>query len=669
MPYATVKLVPGVRVEQTPTLLTANIVASNNIRWRGGLPEKIGGWSAFYGSPINGIARALWAWQDINGVDHLAVASGVGADQGGITIITGGVATDVSPSFSLTSSVVLAYTITTTIGSSTVTITDPNLSSIVFPLKFPLGIVLSSPISIGGIILQGTYQVSSVITPDQYTILVGAAATSNSSTYVIPSYTTVAGSAIVTIAFPNHGLSVGSTWTVTFTPAVVGGIHFGGFYTVATVPDANHFTIVAPTLAASSTTVTTGILISYYGPQVTFGGGVIAPTGNWTLANFGSLLVAAEQNGPVFIWNPIGAGLLATIVANAPIIVEGIFVAMPQEMIVAYGASVLGVQDPMLVAWTDAGIYNSWIPTASNQAGSYRLTRGSMIVGGLQGPQQALLWTDVGIWVMSYVGYPNVWGFYEIAQGCGLIGQFGAMVIGSAVYWMGHSGFWVYSNGAVQPLPCEVWDVLFPDGIDSSNYGRIRAAANTSFNEGTWYYPSAAGNGENDSYVRFNVLTGEWDYGSLGVSAWIDDNIFGQPISAMINVDGHDCTVMSMETTSDANGVAIPWSYTTGFFALTEGEDKVFVDFIMPDFKWKRFPQSDSVSETISFTLYTQDYPDAAAGEGVATYGPYAVTSATGAIEVRCRGRYFSAQISGDDLNKWSRLGGIRFRYSPDGRN
>jgi hypothetical protein len=299
-----------------------------------------------------------------------------------------------------------------------------------------------------------------------------------------------------------------------------------------------------------------------------------------------------------------------------------------------------------------------------------------------------MLWTDVGLWAMAYVGYPNVFGFNEIAQGCGLIAKGAIAVYGPMVFWMSRDAFWMYTNGAVQRLQCDVWDIVIKNlNNKRDNYGNyiyfshIRGAANSGYDEVTFHFPSMASTtGENDSWVKYNTVTGEWDYslsvpqlGMVGktpiqISAWIDQNIFGHPISSMIASDGENSLIHQHEMGMDANGQPINWMIQTGFFMLSEGEDKVFVDLCIPDFRWRRWQQAQSVSAQVQITLYTAEYPDDPEETWI-PYGPFVVTNATGAFEPRCRGRYFFALIQGNDTGSFVRLGGIKFRFAPDGRN
>ncbi len=158
--------------------------------------------------------------------------------------------------------------------------------------------------------------------------------------------------------------------------------------------------------------------------------------------------------------------------------------------------------------------------------------------------------------------------------------------------------------------------------------------------------------------MKFNPVTGEWDYalsipqdGMVGntpinVTAWIDNNIFGHPISSMIDSGGANSIIMQHEMTADANGQPINWMVRTGFFMLSDGEDKVFVDYMLPDFRWRRWQQPQSVSAQVQITLYTAEEPDDPEDQ-YAVYGPYVLTNASGGIEPRCRGALFLRGDSG----------------------
>jgi hypothetical protein len=533
MPFQTVKLTPGVHAEQTPLLLQAAIVQSNLIRWRDGLPEKMGGWTKFFyidpGPPpqnirpsvLPGPIRELWPWADFSGKFYLAA----GGDQG-LSVITTGINTPITPV------------------------------------------------------------------------------------------------------------------------------------------------------------------------------GVTAP--DWCLVNFGQNLIAQAEGFGIYEWD-IGSGGPAALIPGKtaagvamswigpPSRTTGMFLAMPQQQLVAYGCSgvpdatthVEGPFDPMLVRFSDNATQSDWVASVANQAGSFRLPRGSRIVAGIQAPMQAMLWTDIGLWMMTYIGYPDVWGFSEVAQECGLIAKKAVGVCGGQVFWMSRDRFWTFTSGQVAPLPCEVYDAIFQN-LNINLVSKIRCGTNAGFDEVFWFYPSLATQHpsalqENDSFVKFNRVTGEWDYGTpidvfggnanggLMVSDWIDMNVFGHPISAMTGATGTVSQLMMHETGRDADTAAMDWWFRTGLFLLSEGEDFIFVDRCRPDFRWRQFSDAASSSAQIQITLYSQDDSDNPTKPPVA-YGPFLCSASSGPFDPRARGRYFSFKVEGDDLGSFARLGAVKFRFQPDGR-
>ena len=722
MAFMTVKLLPGVHTEQSALLLQAGIISSNLIRFKDGLAEKLGGWvqAPFLSNPVlPGLIRALWAWEDFSSIKHLAAAGDAGL------FVPTDAAYNITPKF-YTDNVspgVGAFSVTA--GSNIVTVTDPNLPSITDAAT----VIFQSHLSIGGIILFGTYAVATGGTgpPTTYTFLAREPALFTVTSGGVASFATTAGSEIVQVTLPDHGLAVGGVFVLTLPQTLTGsGIVLQGLYTVLSVLDVNNFTIGAQQIATASVSGIFenggNVALTYWTasvpPSSSIGWGEggwgeygwggtntgispplpgqpvtktsfpwppgSAPSLDWSLTNFGQTLIALPEGGPFFQWDPTSGASSATEIPTAPIAANGFFLAMPQQQLVAYGASLNYIQDPMLVRWSDNADYTDWVATVSNQAGSYRLTRGSRIVGGIQAPQQAMLWTDVGFWLMTYIGYPDVWGFAEVAQGCGLIAKKAVCVVGTNVMWMGINGFWTYSGGQTQKLPCEVWDAIYQNlDTDPEALKHIRCAANSGFDEFWCFFPSLSGAGENDSYVKRNMVSGEWDYGTffdpvtsmqggLPVSDWQDANIYGAPISAMSQQNGTSL-IVQQETGFDADGppgapAPLHWWFKTGLFLLAEGEVFVFVDRMYPDFKWSNFKNQNFESSTVKITLYTQNEPDNP-NSPPAAFGPFLCTNSSGPVDPRARGRYFSALIEGNDLGSFTRMGGLKFRFSPDGQN
>lgn len=692
MPHASVSLVDGVNENRTPTLNQFALSVSQLIRYQYDnqnniLAQKLGGWQKFYSSTMPAPVRALTAWEDTDGITHL----GYGAENIGLTgeaqlgVITNGSLQVITPT-ATTDNVTPAAS--TTAGSPIVTITDattPNISA-------PDSVYIETHISVGGLILFGLYAATSVGSTTYSVVATDVLgnplpAPSTSTTTTVASFTTSMGSNRVTVTLANHGFSIGSTYPV-LVSTTVGGLTLLGNYIVQSVPTANTFTIFAASQASSSATGSINggnarYLYSYgigalppssgYGVGAYGAGGYGIGTGSgpipgtpisatdWTLDYWGEIFLSTPINGtefqPIYQWNPLSGAPIASAISNAPPLNDGFFVAMPQRQIVAWGTTFTGVQDPLLIRWCDVNNFNVWVAQVTNQAGSFRLTRGSRIVGGLQGPQQGLIWTDIDLWSMQYVGPPYVYAFNEIGTGCGLISRKAAAAINGVIYWMGPSQFFTLTQNGVQPLSCPVWDVMFQD-LDQTNLNKIRIAVNSRFNEVSWYYPTMSSGGEVAAYVKYNYAIGLWDYGLLARSAWIDQSVLGPPIGA----DPDLLYIYQHETSPDADGQAMLPSLQTGYFVLNEGDEKTFVDQVWPDAKWGYYGGTQNA--TLLLTFYVADYP----GDTPRQFGPFTLTQSTQYVTPRFRGRLVSIGLSSNDVGSFWRLGRMRYRFQADGK-
>lgn len=391
---------------------------------------------------------------------------------------------------------------------------------------------------------------------------------------------------------------------------------------------------------------------------------------DWTLDNWGEILIACPNNvnsdpgqpdnykigGGIFYYQPDAGAPIATIISTAPPANNGIFVSMPQRQLVAWGSTFTGIQDPLLIRWSDVGDFNTWAGTVTNQAGSYRIPKGSKIVGCIQGPQQGLVWTDLAVWAMQYIGPPYVYSFNEIGTGCGLIAPKASISMNGVVYWMSQSQFFKLSGGGVEPIACPIWDVIFQD-LDTDNLDKIRIAPNSRFGEVTWYYPTTGNGGEVSHYVKYNIYLNQWDFGVLGRTAWINQSVFGPPIGATT-----DNVIVQHETSTDADGQAMNSYFQTGYFQLNDGDLLTFIDQWWPDAKWGYYGGEQNAN--LKLTFYVTQY----AGDNPIAYGPFTLTKATDYVTPRLRGRLVSIKIESDDVGTFWRLGNMRYRWQQDGK-
>lgn len=751
MARSTLKLIPGVDVIKTPVLNEAALSSTNLIRFlpdrnQLGLPQKLGGWVAYYNAPLTSTVRALKGYADLNGVNHLAIGC-----TSELALLTSGNLQDITPLIYADN---IAPNFSTTVGSTTVTVIDPNLTASILDY-----VEFITPVSVGGIVLTGPYLITSVAgttytitaaSPATFTvskaIIVGSISSTTLSVTSVTSgtlvigqslsgigvttgttltagagaswttsisqsagsttitayggsvyqFSTSSGSQVVTCIFANHGYSAGSQFYVGVSTSV-GGLVVYGLYTVLSVTDANTFTFSVGNTATSTAgpvPINSGqASINYYnavsaqpigtgygvggygvggyglGTASTTPPGTPITASDWTLDNFGQNLIACPAGGAIYSYTVNSGVASAQLVSSqAPLVNDGVFVAMPQRQVVAWGSSFTLQQDPLLIRWSDVSDSTVWIGTAQNQAGSYRIPTGSKIVTCVQAAQQGLIWTDLDLWAMQYIGAPLVYGFNKIGANCGAISRKCVGQLNNTVYWMSQKQFFMNAGQGPQPMPCPVWDVIYQNlktGNDANGIPytqHIRCGVNSQFNEITWYYPSTnSTNGENDSYVKYNTVLNQWDFGSLGRTAWIDQSVLGPPIGS-----GTDNYLYQHEIGNDAaNGtqaVAMNSTMQTGYFEIADADNIMFVDQIWPDMKWGTY--SGTNNATVNMTFYATNYP----GDTPIVYGPYFMTQATEYISVRIRARLIAINVSSNDVGTFWRLGGIRYRAAPDGK-
>jgi len=751
MARSTLKLIPGVDVIKTPVLNEAALSSTNLIRFlpdrnQLGLPQKLGGWVAYYNAPLTSTVRALKGYADLNGVNHLAIGC-----TSELALLTSGNLQDITPLIYADN---IAPNFSTTVGSTTVTVIDPNLTASTLDY-----VEFITPVSVGGIVLTGPYLITSVAgttytitaaSPATFTVskavIVGSISSTTLSVTSVTSgtlvigqslsgtgvttgttltagagaswttsisqsagsttitayggsvyqFSTSSGSQVVTCLFANHGYSAGSQFYVGVSTSV-GGLVVYGLYTVLSVTDANTFTFSVGNTATSTAgpvPINSGqASINYYnavsaqpigtgygvggygvggyglGTSSTAAPGTPITASDWSLDNFGQNLIACPAGGAIYSYT-INSGVASAqlVSSQAPLVNDGVFVAMPQRQVVAWGSSFTLQQDPLLIRWSDVSDSTVWIGTAQNQAGSYRIPTGSKIVTCVQAAQQGLIWTDLDLWAMQYIGAPLVYGFNKIGANCGAISRKCVGQLNNTVYWMSQKQFFMNAGQGPQPMPCPVWDVIYQNlktGNDANGIPytqHIRCGVNSQFNEITWYYPSTnSANGENDSYVKYNTVLNQWDFGSLGRTAWIDQSVLGPPIGS-----GTDNYLYQHEIGNDAaNGtqaVAMNSTMQTGYFEIANADNIMFVDQIWPDMKWGTY--SGTNNATVNMTFYATNYP----GDTPIVYGPYPMTQATEYISVRIRARLIAINISSNDVGTFWRLGGIRYRAAPDGK-
>ena len=679
MTWSPIELLPGLNVELTPAALRAGYSAMDFGRWKAGKFQKLGGWTKYYPLSVGGYPRCSHAWEDLANNQRYGIGTTTE-----LIDITNDKLTEVTPQTLTTSAANPNFT--TTIGSNIVTVIDTSVTTIT-PSD---SVLLNTPISVDGIILYGLFQIASYVSSTSYTIIAPSNALAGvSNGGAVPAFTTASGSSNVTVTFADHGLSVGGDIILPLA-TTVGGIVLQGRYVVTKVTDADNFVVISSVTASSTAGPTSmnsghaGFLYyltadptpvggaygtgtygsGYYGTGQTASGqsGTKLTTTDWTIDNWGELLMASPVNGGLYYWGPSSGYGNVQLVGTAPPFNTGMFMSTTQQMIICYGSTVdggIGVyQDPLLIRWCDVGDFFTWQGTTTNQAGQFRLSQGSRIIGGGATPTMNLIWTDQDLWEMTYIGSQFVFGFHKSGANCGLIAKHAWTSIGGSVYWMTPSAIFQLSGGAVSKVNCPIWDAIFQD-LDTSNVDKCHAGSNSLFGEVEFYYPSLSGGlGICDKRATFNVDEGLWSLSSIQRNTWIDVSGAGNPISA-----DNSGAIYQHETGNDADTSPMnPW-FETGWIYINEGEDVSFIDRVFPDFKWGEYNGIDdaNIQITVSVVKYLGDTP--------VTYGPFNMTKLTKFVSKRMRGRHVKFKVESNDMGSFWRIGHMRMRWMPDGKN
>jgi hypothetical protein len=421
----------------------------------------------------------------------------------------------------------------------------------------------------------------------------------------------------------------------------------------------------------------------------------------WSQSTFGEYLLFNPRGGGIYIWQP-GSGVSpnvgvrgvqlsstsvtpvgwASVVTdvNCPAQVNEIMVSDSSRIVIAFGGTDYlaplgnGEFDPMLIRWTAQESYADWTPTATNQAGSYRLSHGSAIVGASQTRQEILIWTDAAIYSMQYLGPPFVWGFTLLADNISIVSQNAMATASGVVYWMGVDKFYVYS-GRVETLPCPVRTYVFND-INRAQQEQFFAGTNEGYSEVWWFYCSFNSNVV-DRYVIFNYLDRVWYYGSIDRTAWLDSPLRQFPMAASSNnlLVYHEAAVDDGSTNPPS---AINADVQSSDFDIGDGDSYGFVWRMLPDITFDGSTTPAPNKPQVKFTVRPRQNPGSAYGvsqsptiqssQSYAGQQSYNVQEFTEIVYSRVRGRQMAFKIESDTLGTQWQLGVPKIDIRPDGR-
>jgi len=396
----------------------------------------------------------------------------------------------------------------------------------------------------------------------------------------------------------------------------------------------------------------------------------------WTHDNFGEDLLLNIYDSGIFYWDksegldsravPLNSLLGAD--SNTPTIARKILISDRDRHVIAFacdGVGTIGTQDPLLIRFSDQENPLDWTPTATNTAGDLRLSSGSGIITAVETRQQILVWTDISLHAMQYLGAPFTFGIGLISENVTIMSPNAAVAVDDTVYWMGAEEFYVYTGG-VQKLPCSVRQYVFND-FNLNQSEKVFSGLNASFGEIWWFYPSS--DSENiDRYVVYNYEQQIWYYGNLARTAWLDRGINQFPIAA-----GTD-RYLYLHEFGQSDGSTVPDSAIDAHIEssqidIQDGENFAFIRRIIPDIT---FDGSTTDSPNANLVLKARNFPGGnylnSQTAGVDRTATVPVEQFTDQVNVRLRGRSFALRVESDQEGVSWRLGSPRVEIRPDGK-
>ena len=705
MPLTKLQFRPGVNRETTSYSNEGGWFDMDKVRFRFGFPEKIGGWVKYSGRYFLGTCRALHPWVALDQSNFL----GVGTNDK-YYVSRGGEFNDITPIRSTTSAGDVTFNASYSTISASITAVDTviNLASV-------------SGFPVSGIVKIGSEQLT-------YNNISGAALSGcirgvNGTTATSHSSGAAATLSTIVVSDTAHGAQINDFVTYSGAVSLGGDITANVLnqeYEITSIADDDTYYIQAraensisnitessglnPTYvfanssdSGSGGTAVIGVYqvsvglndaffgngwgVSFWG-RLGWGSGtsVGAVTENlriWTHDNFGENLIINIKDGGIFYWDRSDSASTFERAVNivdlpgsnlAPTIAKKVLVSDVDRHVIAFGCDSQinpGVQDPLLIRFSDQENILDWASTVENTAGDLRIGSGSEIVTAVETRQQVLVFTDVSLHAMQFIGPPFTFGINGVSENITIAGPLAAVAVEDNVFWMGVSEFYVY-GGAVQRLPCSVRDYVFSN-FNFSQSQKVFAFTNTAFSEVSWLYPSKDSS-EIDRYVTYNYQQKIWYYGSLNRTAWVDRGVVDEPIAAST-----DNSLYLHEVGTD-NGETSPPNGITAYIEssqmnLGEGDQFAFLTKIIPDIT---FRDSTADQPTVTMTLETRNFPGANYSNSnsglVVKTASVPVEQFTDQIFLRLRGRSFNFKIESSALGvKW-RLGSPRVEVRLDGR-
>ena len=616
MPLTKLQIAPGIDKQNTEYGAEGKWVDCDNVRFRYGLPEKIGGWEKVTSDALVGATRAILTYSDLSGVKYA---------------------------------------------------------------------------------IYGTNKKLYAYSENSYADITPTRATGS-----ITQFETVNTSSTVIVTDADHGALIGDFVTISSVSGAVGGLsqaNLQGEFEILTVPSSSTYTIEAPANASASATtgtatatyqINTGAAVALFGygwgagtwststwnttrEGLTGGEGVLLQSAKWALDNWGEDVLALQFDGGLFYWDT-SAGLSSNLastteVTGSPTKSRFMLVSGDDRHVICFGTETTigttSTQDNMFIRWSDQESTTDWTPTATNTAGSQRLTDGNQINAAVRSRGAILIYTDTALYQMQFIGPPFTFGFKQLGSNCGAVGINAAVDVSGIAFWMGNDSFFQF-DGAVKKIPCSVQDYVFDD-INNNALGDVFCAVNSDFNEVIWFYPSKNST-QIDRHVTYNYEENLWYIGTLSRSSWADRGVYPNPYAAEFDSSDTTATISTINGVKEGrtfvyaheegvndDGSAMNCHIESGDIDIADGDQFISISRFIPDFK--------NQVGNVDVTVKSRAYPTTSQ----TTHGPFEIATTTTKQDTRIRGRQLALRVSSDAVDDKWRYGTLRFDGKPDG--
>lgn len=535
------KFRPGINKTDTALQNEGGYSDGNRVRFYQGQPQPIGGWGAYNATQYDGRTRGSHAWTNLQSQPCLAFAT----EQKLYGGVNGGTINDITPFQHFTT---LNNALSTTIGSNVVTVAMTGH-----------GLVAGQTVTfsnqqaaVDGITLSGNYTVTSVTSPNAFTVTAGVSGTSGAinggkgiditATLPTGAVDSTAGGADARVSsLDNFGenliynpsgytifawqpetaypdLAVNGTFATPASWATTGGFNVTVGAAVKTVGTAGNLSqnIAGLDLGGRVCIVRFTVTVSATGElRFKVNAGAIP-----AVISVGTASTLIETSGtyerifimpadPVDIVFEAATNLGATIdnvsyglyskaypITTAPTRVDQCWVDSNGVIVAAGCTTTEGVYDGTCVRNSDIANAALWIPDTDNVASEVFLRGGGRMMAGCATGEQSVVWGDDAMFALAWLGQPGAaFDPFLLSPKCGLLSRHSFVKAGPFIIFATNTKeFWMFegvadnTRGKPIKIPSPLRDDFF-DNFDMEQALKCHGGLNPAWTEAWFWSP------------------------------------------------------------------------------------------------------------------------------------------------------------------------------------